>query len=135
MITVVARWDIAQMEPELEWRMWRQLIGFFGVEKVFAVPRIESMEGNGRLRQFDTMTEALLSLPQGTQRCFLEPTGYNALSALPTGDIALIIGNTNQHNLEHARIDETYVIYGESMNTHLYGTDAAAIAMAVRYGQ
>lgn len=135
MITIITRWDAAQLDPEVEWQMWRQLIGFFNVHKVFAVPRIESMEGKGKLRQFDSMMEALLSLPQDTARCFLEPKGYNALSALPTGDIALIIGNTNQHNLEHARVEETYVIQGESMTTHLYGTDAAAIAMAVRYGQ
>lgn len=45
MITVVSRWESMQMEPELEWKMWRQLKGAFGVERLIFTPRFPKMDG------------------------------------------------------------------------------------------
>lgn len=124
------------MEPELEWRMWRQLRGAFGINEFIFTPVVERMKGL-TIRQADSMEEALAVLPSTTQRCFLEPTGYNPVSNLPDGDIALILGNTPKHNMEHAKVNETYHIAtpAGSHKAHLYGTNAAAIALAVRWGQ
>ena len=138
MITIITRWETTQMEPKLEWRMWRQLKGAFHVDRVFACPVIPSMEGYSSLAQFPSLVDALSELDEGTHRCFLEPTGYRSLYDLPQGgDIALILGNTETHNMQYAQVDETYAIrtpMGPN-HAHLYGINAAAIALAVRYGQ
>jgi hypothetical protein len=138
MITVVTRWETTQMDPALEWRMWRQLKGAFHIDRVFACPMIASMEGYESLTQFSSLSDALSALEDDTQRCFLEPTGYNSLYDLPKdGNIALIVGNTERHNMDHAGVCETFAIktpMGPN-HAHLYGINAAAIALAVRYGQ
>ena len=136
-ITVVARWETTQMDAELEWRMWRQLRGAFGIDDFIFVPVVQDMD-RVAVRQAPTMREALAVLPPDTHRCFLEPTGYNTVMDMPReGDIALIVGSTAQDNMAHAQVNETYSIAtaGGTQHNHLYGTNAAAIALAVRYGQ
>lgn len=130
--TVVARWETSQMEPELEWRMWRQLRGAFEIDRFIFVPRLPKMEGY-TFQQFDTMDEALASLPL-TTRCFLEPNGQNYVSELPHDDITLIIGNTEHSNIEYADPSETYYICSPG-SADLYGINAAAIALACEHGQ
>lgn len=118
------------MPPELEWRMWRQLKGAFEIDRFIFTPVVDH---KGGFDQADTIEQALKAVGP-IPRVFLEPTGYNALSAIPTGDIAMILGNTEMHNLTDAEVSETYKIYTPGA-TDLYGINAAAIAMAVRYGQ
>lgn len=124
------------MPFELEWRMWRQLRGAFEVNEFIFVGE-EAHEGYS-FRQAETMTEALAVLPENCQRVFLEPSGFNPISAIPQdGHIAIIVGNTEQSNVDLAvrgEYDETYCIWTPN-KTHLYGTNAAAIALAMRYGQ
>jgi hypothetical protein len=135
MITVITRWETTQMDPSLEWRMWRQLRGAFQVDRVFAFPMIASMEGYASLKQFSTLSDALNALDENTVRCFLEPTGYNSLYDLPQdGDLALILGNTEHGNMQDAYLNETYRIASPKF-TDLYGINAAAIALAIRFGQ
>lgn len=134
-VTVVARWETGQMSPLKEWKMWRQLKGAFEIDRFIFVPVQEYMKGHS-FEQYDTMEEALASLSEFTSRCFLEPSGYNSVEALPHGDIALIIGNTDKHNMEHAHVNETFAIKSPAgISAHLYGTNAAAIALAYEYGQ
>ncbi len=131
MITIIARWEDAQMLPQYEYQLWRQLKGAFEVNRIIytgIVPNIESYQ----LEQYATMEEAL-AVAVGA-RVFLEPTGTKGLLDIPTGDIVLITGNTNNNNLVHAQAGETYKIASPA-STHLYPSEAAAIALAVRYGQ
>lgn len=122
--------------------MWRQLRGAFQVDRVFAIPMIASMEGYASLKQFSTLEDALSALDDedeyhgtNTVRCYLEPTGYNSLYDLPQeGDLALILGNTEHGNMQDAYLNETYQIKSPKA-TDLYGINAAAIALAIRYGQ
>ena len=125
------------MPFELEWRMWRQLRGAFEIDQfIFVGDKHDGYE----FRQAPTMKEALAVLPPDCQRDFLEPTGYNPIhdlarmTSLREGDIALIVGNTEHSNIDHALVAETYCIYTPG-KTDLYGINAAAIALAVRYGQ
>ena len=133
MITVIAWWETVQMEPELEWRMWRQLKGAFGIDRFIFLPVLPSMEGYV-FDQYDSVQEALATLPDGTQRVFLEPTGYRSMYDIPQGDIALILGNTDQGNMSEAQVNETYQIKTPG-SADLYGINAASIALAFGYGQ
>lgn len=119
------------MPFELEWRMWRQLRGAFEIDELIFIG--EAHDGY-TFRQAPTMTDALALLPEGCQRVFLEPSGYNSLYDMPKGDIALILGNTDKSNIEHAHVNETYRIATPGPSS-LYPTDAAAIALALRFGQ
>ena len=131
MITIVARWETTQMPAETEWQLWRQLRGAFKVKRFVFVPCIPEMD-NYSFDQFDSMEEALESC-EG-KRAFLEPTGYNTVHELPQDDIVLILGNSAMSNIEHANVNETHKIFSDTP-THLYGSNAAAIALALRYGQ
>lgn len=131
MITVVARWETAQMPPAAEYQLWRQLKGAFKVQKIIFVP-VVPMEGY-HLEQYDTMDEALAAAGGG-DRVFLEPNGTKGMGDIPQGDIILITGSTDAHNMEYAQVNETYKI-ASPVRAHLYPTEAAAIALAIRYGQ
>jgi len=136
MIKIVTRWDASQMTPEVEFRMWRQLMGSFDVQQLIVTPTIYGFE-NGIMRQADTFEEAL-ELCGDMPRVFLEPDGMNNLYELPRGtDMALIIGNTEHSNMAFAEPDETYRIDTPAgpKRSHLYGPNAAAIALAYYWGQ
>lgn len=120
------------MPFDLEWRMWRQLRGAFEIDEFIFVG--EPVDGNYTFRQARTMKEALSVLSLDCQRVFLEPTGYKNMHDIPQGDIALILGNTETGNMEHAQVNETYKIFTPNA-TDLYGINAAAIALAMRHGQ
>ena len=119
------------MPFELEWRMWRQLRGAFEIDEFIFVG---AAHDGYEFRQAPTMRDALAVLPEDCQLVFLEPLGYHPVSAIPDGDVAIILGNTERSNLEHAGVDETYFINTPG-KTDLYGINAAAIALALRYGQ
>jgi len=122
------------MPPETEWQLWRQLRGAFKVKRFVFVPRVPEMD-NYSFDQFDTLEEALESC-EG-ERVFLEPGGYNSMHQIPQGDIVMVFGNSAESNFSHAKVNETYQIFteGGTNHNHLYGSNAAAIALAIRYGQ
>ena len=134
MITVVTRWEDTQMPQEVEFQMWRQLRGSFGIDRLIFVPTHHKMEGYS-FEQYDSIEEALETCKG--ERVFLEPTGYKSVTKIPHGDIVLIIGNTNLDNMKHAQVNETYRIDTPAGPTkaHLFGSNAAAIALAIRWGQ
>ena len=136
-VTIVAYWETGQMSPLKEWNMWRQLKGAYHIDRFVFVPTKDYMANISVIDQYDTMEEALASLPEETNRVFLEPSGYNGMYDLPHGDIALILGNTSRDNMAHAQVNETYAIKTEGgvAHNHLYGINAAAIALAFEYGQ
>jgi len=86
-----------------------------------------------QLEQHATMEEALAAAGDGA-RVFLEPTGTKGMADIPQGDIVLITGSTDYSNMEHAEAGETYKIKSVA-KTHLYPSEAAAIALAIRHGQ
>ena len=125
------------MPFDLEWRMWRQLRGAFEIDEfIFVGEKHDGYE----FRQAPTMKDALAVLPPDCQRVFLEPTGLLSIydlarmTFLREGDIALIVGNTEHSNMNHALPHEAYRINTPG-KTDLYGINAAAIALAVRAGQ
>lgn len=117
MITIITRWEDKQMPRDLEQRMWRQIKGAFEVNQLVFV------EGE------DQMGDAIRA-SQG-QRVFLEPRGQRSVKEIPKGDIVLVLGNTAMNNLKFANAGETYRIDTPGP-TDMYGTNAAAIALAMR---
>ena len=140
MITIVCLWDSVQLDNQMEWRMWRQLQGaFFPVpaDVNFVFAPINPALGTVNFQQFDTVAEALsyaASVNPSASRVFLEPSGTKSLSEIPTGDIIIVLGNTGISNAGRALSTELYKIESPG-STDLYGINAAAIALAVRYGQ
>lgn len=136
MITIICRWDFVQMDNELEWRMWGQLKGAFSpvpADMDFIFVPVNPNLNNFTFLQFDTIDEALAAAP-AAPRVFLEPLGEKTLGEIPQGDIVMILGNTELHNLDKAAQGETYRIQTPGA-TVLYGINAAAIALAMRHGQ
>jgi hypothetical protein len=131
MITICSRWETAQMPPQIEWQLWRQIKGAFLVDRFNFVPVIPEFE-RGRLFQYNTMEEALANA-EG-ERVFLEPKGMRSARAIPGGDIVLVIGDTFNDNLALAKDSETYRIATPG-RTVLYGSNAAAAALAMRRPQ
>ena len=134
MIYIIARWESTQMDNTLELRMWRQLKGAFAPVPADMDFIFTPISGETTATQYETMSEALAALPDNVSRVFLEPSGTKSLAEIPDGDIALILGNTEKGNVEHAQADELYKINTPG-TTDMYGHNAAAIALAVRYGQ
>jgi len=128
MITVIARWDHTQLPSDTEWAMWNQMKGAFCIDRLVFVPALLNLGG---IEEFDTMEEALAS--STGQRVFLEPTGDKVVSEIPSGDIVVVVGNTGENNLQHAAQGETYRIEVHGRFGHLYGVNAAAIALYEGY--
>ena len=124
MITVIYRPETNQVPAEVEMKIWRQLKGAFRISKLIRVPG-----------DFDTMRQAL-DASEG-ERVFLEPKGERTVAWIPEGDIVIVVGNTAESNLAYADEFETYRIdtEGTDDHNHLYGSNAVAIALAIRYGQ
>lgn len=121
MITIISRCEDTQMPLDVDKHIWRQIKGAFQTSAVKLVCSDEELE-------------AALAASVGA-RVFLEPTGTKDIGDIPAGDIVLVLGNTAMNNLAWAESDETYSIKLPSQATHLYGSSAAAIALAIRYGQ
>ena len=84
MITIITYWEDTQMDPELEWRMWRQLRGAFSSEPgdmQFKFVPFNSNMSNRTFEQYDSMDEALSSATG--IRVFLEPSGTETVAAMP----------------------------------------------------
>ena len=118
------------MPPLVEWQLWRQLRGAFKIKRMIFTPVMPELEvGNYPIKQFATMEEALASADG--ERAFLEPKGCKDIDQLPQGDIVLVFGNTGNDNMKYANVNETYSI-ASTERTHLYPTEAAAIALYER---
>lgn len=132
MLTTIVRWEESQMPPVVEWQLWRQLRGAFKIDRMMFTPVMLEM-ADFHIEQYDTMEHALIQASRG-ERVFLESTGSKGMLDIPDGDIVLITGNTQTSNIKHANADEMYKIKSPQ-RTHLYPSEAAAIALAIRYGQ
>lgn len=123
------------MSPSLEWRMWRQLRGAFAVDR-FVFVGIEPEMNSVTIDQFGTMDEALDSC-RGL-RVFLEPKGQHTMSDIVNiadENMVLILGNTEHGNVQYVRPQDLSVRIKTPKPTDFYGINAAAIALAYRYGQ
>jgi len=121
------------MPAELEWRMWRQLKNF-GIDRFVFVPIADELL-NVDIEQYETMEEAL-SIVQDGNRVFMEPTGYNTMYDLPprSEDVVFIFGSTAINNVKHMQVNESYSI-AEPIQSDMYPTSAAAVALAFWHGQ
>ena len=133
MITVIARWEEGQLDPELEWKIWRQLKGAFNVGRFIFVPKVPAMDGY-TFEQADSVGEALEMASDAVIRIFLEPNGTNDLMEIgslahPDVDVVFVLGNTQNSNRQFADSFECFRIDTPG-ETHLYGVNAAAIALA-----
>ncbi len=125
-------WEHTQMDPELEWRMWRQLKGAYAIDRFIFTPRIPKMEGY-TFHQADNMEEAL-ALAHG-KVVFLEPQGINDmidLAGLEGEDVTFVLGNTDTSNMELANPKNTYRI-DTPKPCDMYPTNAAAAALSHWY--
>lgn len=135
MITICTRWELSQLDPELEWRMWAQLRGAFQFKEFAAVPIVPELVGVNSIRQYNTMEEALESC-KGI-KLFLEPKGEHCLSTcyIDCPDVTFVLGNTEYGNANLAGDKDYCVRIKTPSPTDFYGINAAAIALAYRYGQ
>lgn len=124
------------MPADLEWRMWRQLRGAFGIDQFIFTPVNHKMEGY-TFRQADNIREAVNVLPPDTQLCYLEPGGFKSMYDLPSAqdDVALILGSTDISNMHSEVVPPDAYGIQTFGNTDLYGINAAAIALAFMAGQ
>lgn len=135
MVTLVTRWEDTQMEPMLEWRMWKQMRDAFRITRFIFTPVIPDMEKIA-IEQYETMEEALAVAEGDGEFIFLEPLGTKTVDEIPKegeSNIVLILGNTPQDNLGLADEEQTYRIETHGRYGHLYGINAAAIALAMRF--
>ena len=123
MITIITRYEDTQMPRDVDRQMWRQLKGAFRVDKLIFVEDDKQLE------------DALMGTSDLGDHVFLEPLGSKTVKDIPTGDIVMVVGNTAMNNRAWAEADEEYSISCPSLPTHLYGINAAAIALAFRHGQ
>lgn len=136
MITIIARWEVSQVEPELEHRMWRQLKGAFAEDQpaAFRMIFVPKLHDHASVEQYDTVEEALAAAGDA-DRVFLEPSAnMQTVADIPEGDIIMVLGNTESGNSHIADDTEMYAIAYPG-TADLYGINAAAIALAVRFGQ
>lgn len=129
---LIIPWDTSQLEPLTEWNLWRQLRGAYGINDIVMLPRLDE---TARLAytHVDTMEEAL-SLAIG-ERIFLDASGLNDISQIPRdGDATIIVGNTNLPLSQYAHSEDCYRIPSPG-RSDLYGVNAAAIALSIRYSQ
>ena len=101
----------------------------FNVDKVIMIPAL--LPKRTSMDQFDTMQEALDSTMG--KRLFFEPTGSSHHNSIKYyNDIVLIFGNATTHNLQYVRPEDVVVRINTPSNSVLFGTQAAAIALAAR---
>ena len=133
MLTVVTRWETSQLDPRLEWRMWRQLKGAFKIDKFIFTPDLPEM-ANFTFEQYPTMEEALAA--SNGKRVFLEPGGEDSVLDIPANeDIVLVLGSTELGNAKHVTDNDLNVCIKTVKPVDFYGTNAAAIALAYMVGQ
>lgn len=132
MLTVITRWDSTQLAHAEEFQVWRQLRGAFSIDRLIFVPVMNDLPGF-QLEQYETMEEALTHATG--ELVFLEPTGDKTVGQIPAGDITLVLGNTGEHNLALSQPEQRYRIDTDDLYGHLYGFNAAAVALAIRHGQ
>ena len=137
MVTIVTRWESTQMEPMLEWRMWRQMRDAFRINRFIFTPIMPEMNKIA-IEQYETMEEALASAEGDGEFVFLEPLGKKTVNEIPKeGDsnIILVLGDSTRDNLALADEEQTYRIETHDRYGHLYGINAAAIALATRFSK
>lgn len=136
MITIVTRWETTQLPPINEWQLWRQMKDAFGISRFVFVPVVDNdfygMDKN-LFQQYPTMTEALAAQIDRGELVFLESSGEQTVDEIPQGDIVMVLGNTSMDNLAHSNPEQRYRIEGGGRYNDLYGINAAAIALAMRY--
>jgi hypothetical protein len=131
MITVIAKWDYTQMSPSIEWYVWTQLQGAFGINRFIFHPVMPELAGV-TIDQVNNIDEALAIAGAG-RRVFFEPTGGHTLADIPDGDIIYIFGNTTESNLGKVTRDDIAIKVASARPVDLFGFNVAAIAMAHKY--
>lgn len=124
-----------------EWQMWRQLKGAFTLGnsanfRLVFVPICHKLDGY-TFDQYETEEEAIDSLAEGTQVCFLESSGFKSMYDLPSlqDDVALVLGNAHHSNMNTLTVPPEAYSIRTANKTALFGTNAAAIALAFMAGQ
>jgi hypothetical protein len=123
------------MEPMLEWRMWKQMRDAFRIKRYIFTPIMPEMNKIA-IEQYATMEEALSVAQDDGEFVFLEPLGTKTVEEIPKeseSDVVLILGDSTRDNLALADEDNTYRIETHARYGHLYGINAAAIALAMRF--
>ena len=129
MITLVTYYERGWFEPRTDAFIWRQMKNAFNVDRLIMIPAL--LPKRTSMDQFDTMQEALESTMG--KRIFFEPTGSSHHNSVKYyNDVVLVFGNANTHNLKHVRPEDTTVKINTPSNSVLFGTQAAAIALAAR---
>ena len=134
-VTIVTRWESTQMEPMLEWRMWKQMRDAFRIKRYIFTPVMPEMSKID-IEQYETMEEALVAAEGDGEFIFLEPLGTKTVHDIPKegdSDVVVILGDSTRDNLALADADNTYRIDTHGRYGHLYGINAAAIALALRF--
>lgn len=127
MIAVISRWEKYQMDADLEWSMWRQLGGAFGIGKFIFTPEVSSVTSS-KVIQTSSMDEAL-TFATG-KLIFLEPWAENNLADLPKlNNYTLILSDTSQSNAKFCTPENSYRIYTPN-KTDMFGVNAASIALS-----
>lgn len=133
-IYIAALWDRVQIDPAIEFRQYRQLLGAYGVAGLLMAPRVTWLEGSGA-NNYDTLQAALEAAPDPATRVFLCPSGDCALEDVPPGSepLVIVIGDTTTSPAELAGPNDIIVSLPAPNPVELYGVNAAAVALAELY--
>ena len=127
MINIISRWEKYQMDAALEWSMWRQLGGAFGIDKFIFTPEVLSVTSS-KVIQTSSMDEAL-TFATG-ELIFLEPWAEKNLADLPQlSNYTLILSDTSQSNAKFCTAENSYRICTPN-KTDMFGINAASIALS-----
>ena len=115
------------MDADLEWSMWRQLGGAFGIDKFIFTPEVSSVTSS-KVIQTSSMDEAL-TFATG-ELIFLEPWAEKNLADLPKlNNYTLILSDTSQSNAKFCTSENSYRICTPN-KTDMFGVNAASIALS-----
>lgn len=135
-ITIIARWDYTWSDPRDEAFLFRQLCTAFDVHKLmFVGPYQQDIPVEAQIEQYPHLDNAL-EIAQGVP-CYLEPDGERTLQALPKDeDVVYIFGNRQVNNRRHSTPGQRYrFLMPHPEHRGMFAVTAAAIVLAVRYGQ
>ncbi len=127
MLTVAAYWDRTQMDPELEWRIWRQLKGAYGIGRFAFVPAVSHVAGI--TADFYPDMPAALATCVG-HKVFLRLGGTDTINAVPADDdYTIIVGSTVDDLAGLPEVGDSDVELDAINPVDLYGTCAASILL------
>lgn len=125
MLTLAAYWDRTQVDPELEWRLWRQLRGAYNIGRFVLVPEVSHVAGISA-DFYPDMATALATCVG--HKVFLRLGGTDTINSVPTDtDYTIVVGSTVENLSGLPQAGDSDIELDAINPSDLYGVNAASI--------